>query len=69
MREISAEEFHQWASNVVTEAVFSQLARRREDIKEYLMNNAGQDNYNDAKNSGYCLALTDMLNIGYGDLE
>jgi hypothetical protein len=69
MREISAEEFNDWINNVVTEAVFSQLAKRREDIKEYLSNNAGQDNYNDAKNSGYCIALTDLLNIGYGDLE
>lgn len=69
MTEISKEEFNDWYENIVTKTVLSNLVQRRELLKERLAASAGQDNYQDAKDSGYCLALSDILDISYGDLE
>lgn len=69
MTEISKEEFRDWYDSIVTQTVLSNLAQRRELLKDRLAATAGQDNYQDAKDSGYCLALSDMLDISYGDLE
>ena len=69
MREIGKEEFKDWYENIVTETFFSLLVQRMELLKQRLAGSAGQDSYQDAKDSGYCLALSDILDISYGDLE
>lgn len=67
--EISKEEFKDWYHSIVTTTLMGTLVERREVLKERLANSAGLDSYQDAKDTGYIQAITDILDVSYGDLE
>lgn len=58
-----------WKRHPVTQAVFSTLNARIDDLTERLVENAGNDPLKDARFSGAILAHRDILNIAYDDIS
>lgn len=60
---ITKEEFIAWKNNKVTEAFFAAISSKREDIKETIVQTAGEDSVRDAIYRGYCVAMSDVLDV------
>lgn len=66
---IDKSEYIDWKNSPVTVAFFEYVMERREALKESLANNAGDNPYQDALQSGYFKALTDILATEFEDVE
>ena len=66
---IDRDEFVQWEAQDITKAFFRSIQEKREDVKEVLVVQAGENPTNDAVLRGYCLALNDILNTSLGDVS
>lgn len=66
---INSDEFVQWKAQVVTQAFFESVYTKREDIKELLATQAGEDPTKDSVLRGYCVALSDVLNTALSDVS
>lgn len=58
-----------WKAHPVTKAFFESLIQRREDMKEVLINQAGDNVYNDTIINGYAKALVDVYNTDFEEIE
>ena len=63
------EDWLDWKKNPVTVLFFDAAVERRNEVKEEVIQVAGQDSYQDAFKSGYCRAIDDFLNTEFTEVE
>jgi hypothetical protein len=66
---LNASDLVDWKRHPITQAVFSTLAARVNDLAERLIDQAGKDPIQDATYAGAIKAHRDMLNIDFSEIE
>lgn len=66
---MNASDLIDWKRHPVTQAVFSTLQSRVNEMTEYLVNNVGEDPIKDNRYSGAILAHRDILSIAFDDIN
>ncbi len=66
---MTKEDWLDWKAHPVTKKFFESIHIRREDIKEALINQAGDNDFNDAIMNGYAKALVDVQNTDFEEVE
>jgi hypothetical protein len=69
MSVISTSDFNNWKQDSVTEAFMQVVYERMEDCKNHLSVTAGLDSIEDNKTRGYLLALRDILQLSFDDVQ
>jgi hypothetical protein len=62
-------DLYDWKRHPVTQAVFSTLTGRIQELAERIIENAGRDPIADASFSGAIKAYRDLLNIEFPEIE
>lgn len=63
------EDWIDWRSNPVTKVFFASVRERQRNIEEVNILQAGANQENDCVNRGYWLALNDVLDTSYAEVD